>query len=112
VAKAYGVPLMGPQFGEQHHRYGQDLGVQIIEELYVDLNYDSEGALVIVRRPEHTSPDKAAARVERALQDGKVVALDGSLASPRFQAICVHSDTPNAVEVATAVRNTLRSAAQ
>lgn len=111
VAKSYGVPFMGPQFGEQHHRYGEELGVPIIEELYVDLNYDSDGELVIVRRPEHTSPEAASARVKRVLEDGKVATLDGSLFTPRFQSICVHSDTPNAVEVATAVRDALRSGA-
>ena len=108
VAKVYGVTFMGPQFGEQHHRYAEELGVPIVEELYVDLNYNAEGELVIVRRPEHTSPDAAAARIRRVLEDGKVETLDGTLCSPRFQSICVHSDTPNAVEVATAVRDTLR----
>jgi len=109
VAKVWGVPLMGPQFGDAHHAYGRELGVPIVEELYVDLNYDAEGNLVIVRRPEHTSPEAAAARVTRVMQDGKVAALDGTLFSPRFQSICVHSDTPNAVEVATAVRDALRA---
>ena len=109
VAKVYGVPLMGPQFGEQHHRYGEELGVQIIEEIYVDLDYDANGNLIILRQPHRTDPAAAAARVLRALEDGKVEAEDGTLFSPRFASICVHSDAPNSADVAAAVRRALDS---
>lgn len=110
VAKIYDVPLMGPQFGEQHHRYADELDVTIVEEIYVDMDYDANGDLVLVRAAQHTSPDAAAARVRRALQDGKIAATDGTLVAPRFQQVCVHSDGPTAVEVATAVREAIDAA--
>jgi UPF0271 protein len=41
------------------------------------------------------------------LDDGKVAAIDGTLIDIPFSSICVHSDTPNATEVARAVRAAL-----
>jgi len=107
VAKLHDVPLMDPQFGEQHHRYAEELGVQIIEEVYVDMDYDAEGNLITLRHAQETDPEAAAARIRRVMQDGKIESTDGTLVSPRFSAVCVHSDGANAVAVATAVREVL-----
>lgn len=112
VAKVYGVPLMDPQFGEQHHQYAKELGVTIIEEVYVDMDYDGDGNLITLRHAQKTDPEAAAARIRRVLQDGKVETTEGTLFSPRFSAVCVHSDGENAVEVAQAVRAAVDEAAQ
>lgn len=103
VAKTYGVPMFGVA-GTAHERVCAEEGVEFVGELYVDLNYNAEGVMIIVRRPEHTNPEAAAARVRRVLEDGLVEAVDGTLVNIPFQSICVHSDTPNSPEVAKAVR--------
>ena len=60
--------------------------------------------------PRHLSdsvlsePGLAVERAVRMVRDGKVVARDGSTISIRFDTICVHGDTPNAAELAAAVR--------
>lgn len=106
VAKTYGVPVYGIA-GSAHQRVAEREGVTFIGELYVDLNYNAEGGLIILRRPEHTDPAAASARVRRVLDDGKVLAEDGTELAISFGTICVHSDTPNSPEVAQAVRQTL-----
>jgi UPF0271 protein len=106
VAKTYGVPVFGIA-GSAHQRVAEREGVEFIGELYVDLNYNAEGGLIILRRPEHTDPAAASARVRRVLDDGTVLAEDGTPLEIKFGSICVHSDTPNSPEVARAVRETL-----
>jgi len=106
VAKTYGVPMFGIA-GSAHQRVAEREGVEFIGELYVDLNYNAEGGLIISRRPEHTDPAAASARIRRVLDDGKVLAVDGTSLDIEFGSICVHSDTPNSPEVARAVREIL-----
>lgn len=106
VAKQFGVPFFG-MAGTAHEKVCAAAGVPFVAELYVDLNYDGRGGLIIKRRPERTDPAAAAERVERALSGQPVLAVDGTALDIRFESICVHSDTPNATEVAVAVRAVL-----
>ncbi|TFD65389.1 5-oxoprolinase subunit PxpA [Cryobacterium ruanii] len=106
VAKSYGVPIFGLA-GSAHQTVAERNGVEFVGELYVDLNYNAQGGLIILRRPEDTDPEKAAARVRRVLQDGKVLATDDTVLGIPFATICVHSDAPNSPAVARAVRQAL-----
>jgi len=87
----------------------RERGVPFVSELYVDLNYGPAGELLIQRRPERTDPAAAAARVRLVLSDGVVEAVDGTLLNVECDSICVHSDAPNSVDVAAAVRGALTS---
>ena len=42
--------------------------------------------------------------------DGEVVAVDGTTVPLEVDSVCVHGDTPGAVELARAVRTALESA--
>jgi UPF0271 protein len=108
VAKTYGVPIFGIA-GSAHQRVAEREGVQFIGELYVDLNYNNQGGLIILRRPGHTGVGRASERVSRVLKDGVVLADDGTELNIEFNSICVHSDTPNATEIAQAVREILNA---
>lgn len=108
VATLYGVPFYGLA-GTEHQNVCDRMGVPFVGELYVDLNYGPAGQLLIQRRPEPTDPAAAAERVRRVLDDGKVEASDGTVLEIDFQSICVHSDAPNSVAVARAVRDVLSS---
>jgi UPF0271 protein len=44
----------------------------------------------------------------RAITDGSAPSINGKDVSVRADAICVHSDTPNAVAVAQAVRDAVQ----
>lgn len=106
VAKQFNVPFYGLA-GTLHESVCRAVGVEFVPELYVDLNYGPEGQLLIQRRPEPTDPEDAVERVRRAVAGDPVLAVDGSPLSITFSSICVHSDAPNSVAVASAVREVL-----
>lgn len=106
VARDLAVPFFGLA-GTAHERVCAEFGVAFVPELYVDLNYDAAGGLLIQRAPEETDPAAAGARVTEALATGRVHAVDGTPLELRFGSICVHSDAPNSPAVAAAVRAAL-----
>lgn len=106
TARQFGVPFYGLA-GTLHESVCRALGVDFVPELYVDLNYGPEGQLLIQRRPEPTDPRVAAERVRRAIAGEPVPAVDGTPLDITFSSICVHSDAPNSVAVASAVRDVL-----
>jgi UPF0271 protein len=44
------------------------------------------------------------------VEQGSVIAADGSVVSLNAQTICIHGDTPGAMEIARAVNRALRAA--
>ncbi|MDA2986388.1 MAG: 5-oxoprolinase subunit PxpA [Actinomycetota bacterium] len=103
VAESYGVGVYG-MAGTPHEEVAKRRGVPFTAELYVDLAYRADGSLIIVRRPLATPPDVAAERARLALDEGLIKADTGETFPVTFDSICVHSDTPNAVDVAQTVR--------
>ena len=57
-----------------------------------------------------TDAEKVADRVLRMVEDHQVEAVDGSLVDVEPASICLHGDTPGAVEMARAVRARLTDA--
>ncbi|RYF53634.1 MAG: 5-oxoprolinase subunit PxpA [Comamonadaceae bacterium] len=108
VAVQYEVPVFG-MAGTAHERVAEKRGVPFLAEFYVDLGYRADGSLIIARRPRATPVEEAAERARIALTEGYATADTGEKIPMRVETICVHSDTPNAVEVAQAVRNVLSS---
>ncbi len=84
----------------------QELGLQTAAEVFADRNYNSDGSLVSRTKPEALlhDPNEAAERVLRMLRDGRIRAIDGSEISVKAQTICVHGDTPGAVEFVRTLR--------
>jgi len=91
--------------------WAQDAGLRVIAEAFADRAYTPQGALVSRREKGAVLHDSAlvAARMLRLVRDGVVEAVDGSLARVDAQSICVHGDSPGAVEMARAVRMALES---
>lgn len=83
------------------------LGIRVVGEVYPDLTYAPDGALVLQRAKHETDLEFAASQVRRYVEDGRVEANDGSLIELDAQSICVHGDGPNSVAVADAVCATL-----
>jgi UPF0271 protein len=108
AADVYDVALMG-MAGTFHESVYSARGHDFIAEYYCDLAYRGDGSLIITREHEAIDPVDAAARSLRAIREGKTLSVDGNDVAVRADAICVHSDTPNAVEVAVAVRDAVKS---
>jgi len=92
-------------------RAGETHGLQIAREIFADRNYLNDGWLVPRTRPDALlhDPKQAAARVLRMLREGKVRSVEGSDVDVRGETICVHGDTPGAVEFARELRTRLES---
>jgi 5-oxoprolinase (ATP-hydrolysing) subunit A len=90
-------------------RAGEAHGLQITREIFADRNYLNDGWLVPRTRPDALlrDPKQAADRVLRMLREGKVRSVEGGDVDVRGETICVHSDTPGAVEFARELRTQL-----
>ncbi|GAB6987002.1 5-oxoprolinase subunit PxpA [Nocardioides pyridinolyticus] len=106
VAVQYAVPVFG-MAGTAHERVAERRDVPFVAEFYVDLPYRADGSLVIARRPHATPVADAVERARLALTEGVAVAQTGERFPMRVDSICVHSDTPNAIDVAAAVRGVI-----
>lgn len=114
-AIAYAVLAVDPAlilFAPAHsamERAGEKAGLQVAREIFADRNYLNDGWLVPRTRPDALlhDPKEAAERVLRMLREGKVRSVEGSDVEVRGETICVHGDTPGAVEFAHELRRRL-----
>jgi UPF0271 protein len=90
-------------------RAGKAHGLQIAREIFADRNYLNDGWLVPRTRLDALlhDPKEAAERVLRMLREGKVRSVEGGDVDVRGETICVHGDTPGAVEFARELRSQL-----
>ena len=87
-------------------RTGRKAGLEIAREIFADRNYLNDGWLVPRTRPDALlhDPKEAAERVLRMLREGKVRSVEGRDVEVRGETVCVHGDTPGAVEFARELR--------
>jgi UPF0271 protein len=87
-------------------------GLVAVPEAFADRAYTSEGLLVSRREPGSVLHDveAVAARCVQLATRGVVASVDGSTVEVRARSICVHGDTPGAVEMARAVKQALHDA--
>ena len=83
----------------------QEMGLQVMGEAFADRTYESDGSL---RNRQLdlaliTNTEKAALQAQMIIDEGKVISFDGTEININAQTICVHSDTPNALEIAIKV---------
>lgn len=98
--------------GSVMEQVSSEIGLQVRREVFADRAYDEEGHLVHRKNPGavlHDS-DQAAARMLRMIQAGAIETISGRLLPVQIDTICVHSDTPGAIEMAAKVRHTLEQA--
>jgi UPF0271 protein len=103
AADIYRVPLFG-MVGTLHQSVYPARGHRFIPEYYADLDYTDAGGLIITREHPPVDATRAAARCVRAIKEGLTDSVNGVDVRVGSDTICIHSDTPNAVEVTQAVR--------
>lgn len=103
--------LMGLANSE-FERAAKDTGVIFAAEAFADRAYMPDGSLVPRSKPGSVIHDAAlaAGRVVRMATEGTVEAIDGTIINFRPASVCMHGDTPEAVEMAAAVRKALEAA--
>jgi len=87
-------------------------GLRVVAEAFADRAYEPDGSLVSRRKPGAVlhDPQEVAARMLRLAQEGVVTAIDGSTVRIEAESVCVHGDSPGAVEMARQVRLRLEGA--
>jgi len=111
VAACGPLPLMGLANSTVLRRAAQ-AGLPTVTEGFVDRAYNSDGSLVSRLLPGAVLHDVefVAARAVRMVTNKSVIAIDGSEIEVDFNSLCVHGDTPEAVQIAGAVRDALAAA--
>ena len=106
----YYMALAG-QKGELVAGIGKEMGLKVIREAFPDRAYTPDGTLVARSRPGAVIKDPAdvAARALLMARDGVVVAVDGRRIPLKAQTLCVHGDTPGAVDLVRQIRQTLEN---
>jgi UPF0271 protein len=102
------VALAGAK-GEKMTQIGKKIGLRVAYEAFPDRAYTPEGTLVSRRQAGAVikDPDTVAQRALTMAKEGKVVAIDGSEIPFRPETLCVHGDTPGAVNLVRKIRDTL-----
>lgn len=87
-----------------------EAGIRMVHEGYVDLDYAPDGSLVLERAKMSRDPETIATRTIALLEQQGREATDGSWLKIPARSICVHGDSPNAPEIARAVRERMIAA--
>ncbi|MFE9745651.1 LamB/YcsF family protein [Saccharothrix saharensis] len=110
--KAFGdLPVLGlPGSRLLHH--AERAGLRPVREAFADRAYTPQGTLVPRTEPNAvlTSTDAVLAQVLRLAERGELVATDGTVLQTEVDSVCLHGDTPGAVEHAREVRAALEAA--
>jgi UPF0271 protein len=88
---------------------GRAAGLAVIEEIFADRAYLPDGQLVPRSRPDAMIHGPAACldHVLAMLDAGALIAVDGTRIATPIGSICVHGDSPDAVDVARHLREQL-----
>ncbi|MGZ4640355.1 MAG: LamB/YcsF family protein [Actinomycetes bacterium] len=105
------LPVLGLP-GSALLRHAEAAGLTCVTEGFADRGYTPDGQLVPRGEPGAVVTDvvEVTRRAVRMVRDGEVVAVDGSVLRVQVASLCVHSDTPGAVTLATTVRAALEEA--
>ena len=85
------------------------LGLDTMAEAFADRSYESDGTLRNRKYDDAliTDPNKAALQAKNMVE-GTVISFEGKAIEMNAQTICIHSDTPNTVAIAEAVREEIK----
>lgn len=90
---------------------GEEIGLQVIHEVFADRSYESDGTLV-KRQKEGAMITDIALAVDRVVQmvtEGKVMSIDGQDIAIQADSICVHGDNDKALDFVREIRQGLNN---
>ena len=98
--------------GALMQKVASEMGLRTCCEVFADRAYDENGHLVPRKVPGSVlhNAQEAAARMLRMVEAGAIETVTGRMLPVPIDTICVHSDTPGAIEMAAEVRRVLENA--
>ncbi|MCV7078885.1 LamB/YcsF family protein [Mycobacterium szulgai] len=105
------LPVLG-MAGSVFFEEAARVGLRTVAEAFADRAYQPDGQLVSRREPGAVldDPGAIARRVLGMVTTGEITAIDGTRVAIPVESVCVHGDSPGAVQIAAAVRDQLKSA--
>lgn len=93
-------------------RVGRELGLRVACEAFADRAVNPDGTLVPRMYPKAVIHDveEVVARVLRIVTEGRTIAINGQEIEVAADTICLHGDTPGAVDLARTLRQRLEAA--
>lgn len=87
-------------------------GLTVVAEAFADRAYNDDGTLVSRRLPGAVlhDADEVAERMLRWVESGTLTSINGKPVRVQADSICVHGDSPGAVEMARRIRSRLQAA--
>ena len=108
AVETFNVSIFGMANTCHEKIYKDERGLNFISEFYADLDYDEKGNQVVAKGKNADYNSKIETkRVIRALKEKKVTNTAGKDINVVGDTRCVHSDTPNAVEIITGIKYAL-----
>jgi UPF0271 protein len=95
--------------GTQQQKVVEELGCAFAAEIFADRAYNDDATLVdrSLKGAVIHDAELAALRMVEMVSEGAIIAQNGKRIATRIDTICMHGDTPEAVEIARAVRAAL-----
>jgi UPF0271 protein len=93
-------------------QWARERGLRVVQEAFADRAYNDDGSLVSRRLPGAVlhDADQIAERMLQLVQTGEVESITGQRIRLQADSICVHGDSPGAVEMARSIRQRLAQA--
>jgi UPF0271 protein len=84
----------------------------MVSEVFADRAYEDDASLMSRKKPGSVLHDAnaIAARVVRMVQERAIFAASGKVIKVPVDTVCIHGDTPGAVEIAKTIRAVLDAA--
>ncbi|MGU3412863.1 LamB/YcsF family protein [Enterobacteriaceae bacterium C34A] len=91
--------------------WAQEAGIHTVAEAFADRAYHHDGTLVSRREAGAVihDPEAVAQRVVQMITDGGVLSVEGSFTAIDAQSVCVHGDSPDAVNMTRQIRQRLEA---
>jgi UPF0271 protein len=87
----------------------RSMGLKVVEEVYADRAYNADKSLVSRKLPGAVlkDPQEIAERIRQLVERGTITTIDGKTLELKFDSVCVHGDTPGALEIIRTIRGVL-----
>lgn len=97
-------------YGSAMAKVAEEIGLKVAYEAFIDRGYTSDGRLAPRSAPGAliTDIDKILERVVSIVDRNTVTSIDAKVVEVRAHTLCIHGDSPGAIDIARAVNQKLR----